>query len=90
MEIRNNFESEDIEMNEDNIINDLNQEDEEDQDNDDDIQINNIIKYKNEDYQINNIIKILFDLEILKNNIICDACNNPMKLINNKEFKDGI
>ena len=88
----NNFESEDIENEENSIINELNQEDNEEKDKDNEIQIkcNNIIKYKNEDYQTNNIIKILFALEILKNNIICNICNNRMKLFNNKEFKDGL
>ena len=62
MEIRNIFESQDIENEENNIIIELNPDDDEEQDRDNEIQFNNIIKYKNEDYQTNNIIKILFSL----------------------------
>ena len=68
MEIRNNFESEDIEIEDNSNINEINQEDEEDQniDIEDELPNHNIIKFKNEDYQTNNIINIFFELSIKK------------------------
>ena len=68
MEIRNNFESEDIEIEDNSNINEINQEDEEDQniDIEDELPNHNIIKFKNEDYQANNIIDIFFELSIKK------------------------
>lgn len=100
-DIRNNFESEemDIEMESDeqqeNIENenDESQEEggsfEEDEEEPENIG-ESIIKYNPLDFQMEKIIHILKELQLLKKENICPKCNNNMHLTNNKNFKDKI
>ena len=94
MEIRQNFESEDEEE-QSSENNNENQEQEENESDDEVIDESeyNIgydyqIKYNSNDFQITDIIKKLMDLKIIRANNKCDACNNEMKLVSNKGFKD--
>ena len=94
MEIRQNFDSED----EDNQVCENNYENLEQEENESDNEVideseYNIgneyqIKYNPNDFQITDIIKKLMELKIIRAKNKCDACNNEMKLVSNKGFKD--
>mgnify|MGYP006916232423 CR=1 FL=1 len=94
MEIRQNFDSED----EDNQVCENNYENLEQEENESDNEVTdeseyNIgneyqIKYNPNDFQITDIIKKLMELKIIRAKNKCDACNNEMKLVSNKGFKD--
>ena len=52
--------------------------------------LNNIhFKYNEEEFKKENILKFLFELNILKNNLICEVCEHPMNLVNIKNRIDG-
>ena len=100
-DIRNNFESEEMNIEMENYDqrenseneNSVSQKEEDSFKEDDEEPKNNsegTIKYNPLDFQLEKIIYILKELYLIKKENICPKCNNSMYLINNKNFKDKI